>query len=54
MGPYNALVGVLTFVVIVAAMGVVDVVVARRRSRSSGQLPLDLSREAHAATGRRR
>jgi hypothetical protein len=54
MGHLDAIVGVLVFVAIVAAIGAADVLVARRRARSSGQLPLDLSREVHAATGRRR
>jgi hypothetical protein len=53
MGPFNAIVGVLVFVAVVAAIGAVDVLVARRRARSSGQLPLDLSRESHATARHR-
>jgi hypothetical protein len=39
MGPYNAIVGVLVFMVVLGAIGTVDVIRGRRRARGGQALP---------------
>jgi hypothetical protein len=54
MGPYNAILGVLAFIFVIATIGAVDVIRGRRlarKQRGSEQLPVGLpSQGARMAT----